>query len=114
MPMKRSLKSTEKPWRRRTEPHVHAGLPDEEFPADALPTMHFCADELTNGELEELQAIYKVRVEMEAMEEALRKEIKDDVVSAVPKRRVRALQIARDFIAKVKPKAKHTLSQLER
>ena len=96
------------------EPHLHAGLPDEEFPEEALPTMHFCADELTSGDLDELQAIYKVKAEMEAMEKALQKEIEDDVVRAVPKRRVRALQTAvRDFIGKVKPKAKYATSQLE-
>ena len=96
------------------EPHVNAGLPDEEFPADSLPTMHFCADELTSGDLDELQAIYKIRAEMQSMEEALRKEIEDDVVRALPKHRVRALQTAvRDFIGIVKPKGKYAPSQLE-
>ena len=26
----------------------HAALPDEEYPQEALPTMHFCADALTS------------------------------------------------------------------
>ena len=96
------------------EPHVNAGLPDEEFPADALPTMHFCADELTSGDLDDLQAIYKVRAEMEAIQETLQKEYEDDVVRAVPKRRVRALQTAvKDFVHRVKPKSKFAPSQLQ-
>ena len=48
------------------------------------------------------------------MEEALRKEIDEDVVRAVPKRRVKALQTAvRDFLGTVTPKANYERSKLE-
>ena len=33
---------------------MHAALPDEEFPATALPAMQFCADSLTSGDMDEM------------------------------------------------------------
>ncbi len=38
-------------------PDLNAALPDEEFPQNVLPAMHFCADSLTSGDMDEVQAI---------------------------------------------------------
>ncbi len=97
------------------DPHTNAALPDEEFPEEVLPPMRFCADELTSGDLDELQAIYKVSAELESMQERVRKNIECDVASGLPKKRVRALQTAaRDLLNKATSKAKHRPSAIER
>ncbi len=69
------------------EPHFNAAIPDPEFPEAALPTMNIVADELTSGDLDEVRAIKKVQAEMEALQEAIRKDVEADVVAGVPKRR---------------------------
>ena len=75
------------------EPHLNQAIPDPEFPEEALPPLHIVADELASGDLDELRAIQKVRVELEALEEAVRKDMEGDTVAGVPQRkRVRALQ----------------------
>ncbi len=51
---------------------VNAAMPDPEYPAEALPAMHCCADELTSGDLGELQAIRKVHAELEQLMGSMR------------------------------------------
>ena len=73
---------------------LNAALPDEEFPADTLPPMHFCADELNSGDLDELQAIRRVHAELEKLQEDVRKDVEADVASGLSRRRVRLLKDA--------------------
>ena len=42
----------------------NAALPDEEFPEAALPAMHFCADAVTSGDMDEVQAVRKAHSEL--------------------------------------------------
>ena len=68
------------------EPCSHAALPDEEYPDTVLPPLHICADEVTSGDLDELQAVRKVYAEFERMQEEVRKSIESDVAPGLPKR----------------------------
>ena len=52
----------------------NAALPDEEFPEAAMPTMHFCADDLTSGAMDEIQAIRKVHGELAELHRAVKEE----------------------------------------
>ena len=45
-------------------------------------------------DLDELQAARKVHAELEALQEAVRKDVEADVTMGIPRRRVRALQHA--------------------
>ena len=45
-----------------------AGLPDEEFPQIAMPEMHFCADDVTSGDMDEIQAFRKVHAELHELQ----------------------------------------------
>ena len=57
---------------------LNAALPDEEFASEALPTMHFCADDVHSGGVNELAAVRKVYKEIHEVRDALAKEIKAD------------------------------------
>jgi len=73
----------------------HAALPDEEFPENALPAMHFCADALTGGDMDETQAIRKVHAELAELQKALSEEVHDDAAGGrIARSRVRTLQHA--------------------
>ena len=71
---------------------VGAAIPDAEHPEAALPAMHVCADTLTSGDLDELQAVRKVHAELEKLQEQARADAASDARSGVSKLRVRALQ----------------------
>jgi len=74
---------------------TNAALPDEEFPQNVLPTMHFAADDLTSGDMDELQAIRKVHAELAELQKALADQVQQDVSEgAVARSRVRTLQHA--------------------
>ena len=71
------------------------GLPDEEFPEEALPPMHFCADEVTSGNMDELQAIRKVHAELGELRDAAVADARADAAAQRPARhRVYTLQSA--------------------
>jgi len=74
------------------EPGLNAAIPDADHPEAALPPMHVCADELTSGDLDELQALRKVHAELEKLQEQARKDVELDAYSGLSRRRVRALQ----------------------
>ena len=76
------------------EVHVNAAIGDPEHPEEMMPAMHVCADELASGDLDELQAIRKVRVELEQLQEAIRQDELAPVSAVVPKKRIHALQRA--------------------
>ena len=57
---------------------LNAALPDEEFASEALPAMHFCADDVHSGGVNELAAIRKVYKEIHEVRDALAKEISAD------------------------------------
>ena len=69
-------------------------IPDPEYPSDVLPAMHFCADELGSADLDELQAVREVHAELQALQEAVAKDVEEDKAARVPRRRVRALKQA--------------------
>ena len=74
---------------------LEAGLPDEEFPQIAMPEMHFCADDMTSGDMDEIQAFRKVHAELHELHKVVVAEVRDDVAAGRPVRsRVRALQQA--------------------
>ena len=74
---------------------LEAGLPDEEFPQIAMPEMHFCADDMTSVDMDEIQAFRKVHAELHELHKAVVAEVRDDVAAGRPVRsRVRALQQA--------------------
>ncbi len=77
-----------------SEVHVNAAIADPEHPEEMMPAMHVCADELASGDLDELQAIRKVRVELEQLQEAIRQDELAPVSAGVPKKRIHALQRA--------------------
>ena len=54
-----------------------ATLHDPEYLPDVLPPMHFCADELGSADLDELQAVRKVHAELQALQEAVAKDVSD-------------------------------------
>ena len=76
------------------DPDLHAAIPDGDHPEEAMPPMHVCADELTSGDLDELQALRKVYAELEKLQEQARSDAEADAASGVSRRRVRALQQA--------------------
>ena len=76
------------------EVHVDAAIAEPEHPEEMMPAMHVCADELASGDLDELQAIRKVRVELEQLQEAIRQDELAPVSAGVPKKRIHALQRA--------------------
>jgi hypothetical protein len=53
-------------------------IADPEYPADILPAMHFCADELGSADLDELQAVRRVQAELQALQEAVAKDVSVD------------------------------------
>ena len=76
-------------------PDLNAALPDEEFPEVALPAMHFCADDVTSGGMDELQAVRKVYSELQELRETLVAEAEEDAAPQRPaSSRVRSLQNA--------------------
>ena len=78
----------------------NASLPDEEFPEAALPTMNFCADSLTSGDMDEIQAIRKVYAEMEELRKAVVEDAAGEAEGPGPARaQARSLQrAARDLL----------------
>ena len=77
------------------EADLNAALPDEEFPEVALPAMHFCADDVTSGGMDEIQAIRKVYGELQELREAVVADVHEDVAAERPVRsRARSLQTA--------------------
>ncbi len=76
------------------EVHVNAAIAEPEHPEEMMPAMHVCADELASGDLDELQAIRKVRVELEQLQEAIRQDELAPISAVVPKKRIHALQRA--------------------
>ncbi len=77
-----------------SEVHVNAAIADPEHPEEMMPAMHVCADELASADLDELQAIRKVRVELEQLQEAIRQDELAPISAVVPKKRIHALQRA--------------------
>ena len=69
-------------------------IPDPEHPAAALPPMHICADELTGGDLDELQAIRKVHRELETLQKQVQADADADAASGLVRPRIRALKAA--------------------
>lgn len=73
----------------------HAAIPDPEHPEEALPPLSVCADELTSGDLDELQALRKVHAELEQVRALVAEDVAAETSHCtVPKKRVRALQQA--------------------
>ena len=96
------------------EPHTNTGLPDEEFPEEVMPPMRFCADELTSADIDELQAIYKIKAELESMEQQVRKNLEEDRANGLSKSRVIALKTAaRDLLTNTRHKKKGRPSAMD-
>jgi len=73
----------------------HSALPVEDFPENAMPTMHFCADALSSGDLDELQALRKVHAELAELQKALAEQVHEDIAQrCLPRSRIRTLQQA--------------------
>ena len=73
---------------------ANVAIPDPEHPEEMMPAMHVCADELTSGDLDELQAIRKVHAELEELQEAIRKDVEAEAPARVHKKHVRSLRQA--------------------
>lgn len=75
--------------------HDHnAVVADNDHPEEAMPPMHVCADELTGGDLDELQALRRVHADLEKLQDQVRADAESDCKSGLSRRRVRALQQA--------------------
>ena len=57
--------------------------------------MHFCADDLTSGDMDEVQAIRKVHAELAELQKTLVADVREDLVAKrVARSRIRSLQHA--------------------
>jgi hypothetical protein len=76
-------------------PDLNAALPEEAAPGTDMPPMHFCADDLTSGTMDQLQAVRKVAYELQELRKAALAHTDGEAASGAPHRaRVHILQQA--------------------
>ena len=75
--------------------YLNGTLPDEDQPAEIQPEMHFCADAVSGGEVDEVHVIQKVYDKLAALRDAVVAGAEEDAAAARPPRtRIRSLQAA--------------------
>ena len=83
-------------------PDFNAALPDEEFPYHARPAMNICADNLTSGAMDEIQATRKVYAKLHGLQAALKADVAEDVAAGrVKQSRTQSLQQAANALKSV-------------
>ena len=68
------------------DPPPNAAIPDPDAPEDVMRALITCGDDLSGGDLDELQALRKVLAELEALMDKVQRQAHDDGTGGSPHR----------------------------